>query len=229
MNGFYNFTVLVTDTDTVILTGSIFVADTYQVCASIWTDVNMTDGSEYRNEFAWLFATYEIGGETLHTIFEAGDKFTCPPQASYECMWHARYINGTGCMELFMPGNYTLWIIGNNIEWKQDIGSGYVVDCDFCEYNAISKHLLLNLGTYRFNGDMDEDFDFYQNPAELYYGGAFFGFLASWAFIIIYAIIGFIAFGFTLYATGSVKSALAILVLLPAVIHMILMYSGVFP
>ena len=229
MNGYHNFTVLVTDTDTVILTGSILVEPTYQVCMSIWTDVNMTAGSEYKNEFAWIFATFQPGTETLHTIFEAGDKFECPPEASYECMWHGKYVNGTACIDLFMPGNYTFWIIGNNIEWKQDIGSGFTVGCDFCEYNAISKHLLLNLGTYSFNGLMNEDFDLYQNPAELYYGGAFFGFLASWAFIIIYGIIGFVAFIFTLYATGSVKSALAILVLLPAVIHIILTYAGAFP
>jgi hypothetical protein len=227
-NGVYPFTVLSENGEHIYAFGSINVSTTYQVCISIWTNVNMTAGSEYRNEFAWIFATFQPGTETLHTIFEAQPKFECPPEALYECMWHARYVNGTACVDLFMPGNYTFWIIGNNIEWKKNIGTGFIVGCDFCEYNAISKHLLLNLGTYSFNGLMNEDFDLYYSPAELYYGGAFFGFLASWAFIIIYAIIGFLAFVFTLWATGSVKSALLMLGILPTVIHILLVYAGVF-
>jgi hypothetical protein len=231
-SGIYNFTVYASGSGMLSEDGSILVtAGTYQACIRLWTNVNMTAGSNYMNEFSWVFAEYTPYDETLHTIFEAGEKYHCPPQSPspQACMWHDKYQNGTACVTLYMPGNYTFWIVGENVDWKQDIGNGYVMDCEFCNFRVVRKQFLQNMGEYYFNGDMNENLDLYFNPAELYVGGAFFGFLSSWFFIIIYAVIGFVAFIFTLYATGSVKSALAIMVLLPAVIQMILMYSGVFP
>ena len=231
--GTYDFIVYASNgNETLSRNGSIIVtAVTYDVCIRLWTNVNMTAGSQYKNEFSWVFAEYTPFDETLHTIFEAGEKYHCPPQSTspQACMWHDKYQNGSACVTLYMPGNYTFWIVGENVNWKQDIGNGYVQDCEFCNFNVVRKQFLQNMGEYYFNGAENENLDLYFNPAELYVGGAFFGFLSSWFFIIIYAVIGFVAFIFTLYATGSVKSALAIMVLLPAIINLVVAYSGILP
>jgi len=199
--------------------GTIRVNETdFCITIRLWNNVSMTPDSKYINNFAWIYAVKNLN-PTLKRLF-GQDKYTCPPDAYTECMWHGKYENGSATICLFDKGNYTLYIVGNNIRWEKVLPSGYVAECSYCEYRAISQRLLYNLGTYFFDGN--ETIDLYYNPVELYVFGGFFGMALSGLWGIIMLVIGGLAFVFTLKWTGSVKSALAVLILLPTIIYIIL-------
>jgi hypothetical protein len=203
-------------------TGSIIVSDKYTVCIRLWNNINMTEESRYKNEFAWLYFTRNLE-PNLKRLF-GRDRYECPPQGDPECFWHGAYINGTACIDLYEAGNYTLYLVGNNIEWRQDIGSGYLQECEFCPRRIIQQRLLLNLGNYNFDG-VNETLDLYYSPAELYFSGAIFGMAFSWLMPAIFFGLGLLSFIGTLLVTKSVKSAIAMLVLAPAIFYMILTFT----
>jgi hypothetical protein len=194
--------------------GLIKVRTPFNITVRLWNNINMTAGSEYRNEFAWIYLTKDLD-PTLHVLF-GRDKFTCPPEGVDECYWHGKYVNGTAVITLYESGNYTMYILGNNIEWYLMNPSGVSMPCAFCPPVKTQSRFLLNLGNYYL--DTAEDFDLYYSETELYYVGGFFGMFASWLNMFIFVAIGFVAFIVVLLATGSLKSALAVLIILPSII-----------
>jgi hypothetical protein len=219
-NGNYSFDVLAsTFINNFTASGSITVTNNYTVCVRLWNNISMPDDSRYVNEFAWIYAIKNLD-PTLKRLF-GRDKYECPPQGNTECFWHAKYDNGTACMTFYDTGNYTLYLVGNNIAWKQDIGSGFIEDCAFCPRTVIQQRLLLNLGNYNFDGN-NEVIDLYYSLPELYVSGLIFGVAFSWLSMVLFFAIGLIAFGVTLKWTGSVKSALAVLLFLPTILYILL-------
>jgi parallel beta-helix repeat protein len=195
--------------------GLIKVRTPFNVTVRLWNDNNMS--TSYRNEFAWVYLTKDVDS-TLHVLF-GRDKFSCPPEGSDECYWHGRYANGSATVTLYEPGNYTMYLIGNNIEWKRSDPLSALVPCAFCPPWIVQTRLRLNLGAYYFS--TDDSLDLYYSPAELYYVGGFGGIFASWLNVILFAVIGFIAFIVVLALTGSLKSGIAALILLPALIWLL--------
>jgi len=224
--GTYDFSVNITGTYPLSDTGTIVVTeDHFEVCISLWNDINMSAGSRYLNEFAWIYAIMpeRSNKEALSHLFEEDEAFACPPQGDPTCYWHGKYENGTACIDLYLAGNYTFYIIGNNIRWEQDIGSGFVKDCKFCPPVEIQKRLLLPLGDFYL--DEAENIDIYTSEQELYYRGLFYGALSSWLMAGIMFIVAVVAFVGVLWATGSLKSAIAALVLLPTIIWMLVTFT----
>ena len=197
--------------------GLIRVRTPFNITVRLWNNINMTAGSEYRNEFAWIYLTRDLD-PTLHVLF-GRDKFTCPPEGVDECYWHGKYVNGTAVITLYETGNYTMYILGNNIEWYLVNPSGVSMPCAFCPPVKTQSRFLLNLGNYYL--DKAEDFDLYYSQTELYYLGGFFGMFASWLNLGLFIVIGFIFFIIVLLATGSLKSAIAVLVILPSILWLI--------
>jgi len=128
-------------------------------------------------------------------------------------------VNGTAIITLYESGNYTMYILGNNIEWYLVNPSGVSMPCAFCPPVKTQSRFLLNLGNYYL--DKAEDFDLYYSQTELYYLGGFFGMFASWLNLGLFIVIGFIFFIIVLLATGSLKSAIAVLVILPSILWLI--------
>lgn len=224
-DGIYNFTVrALTNQSTLIENGSIFVGIPFNVTIRLWNNINMTYDSRYINEFAWIYAQRNIDYPSLSELFTAETKYPCPPQSPTECHWHGQYINGTAEIELYEAGNYSFYLIGNRIQWIQNMDSGYWIECDFCQPHAVQQRLLLNLGEYHLNG-ASEDFDMFYSEYELYYVGAFFGGMTSWLWAGLMVLIGIIFFFIILFATHSLKSAMAGLVLVPVIIQLILMFG----
>lgn len=217
-NGDYPFLVSAVANNTVNATGSIKVATPFNVTVRLWNNINMTPTSRYRNEFAWIYMTRELS-PTLKRLF-GRDRFACPPQGIDECYWHGKYVNGTAVVTLYEEGNYSIYIIGNNVKFQQVMPSGAVVDCEFCEPWVIQTRFRLNLGDYYL--DEPEEIDLYYSTTELYVFGAVFGVFASWLGFIVIAGIGVAFFFILLFATHSLKSALAGLLLLPTIIYLIL-------
>lgn len=213
--GTYPFTVSASPDN---VNGSITVAEPFCINVTLWNNVSMSAGSEYLNEFAWVYAT-RVYDPTLRRLF-GRDRFTCPPHAETECMWHGDYIDGIAEVCLYEAGNYSLYIIGNNIRWEQDIGSGVVLECDFCEKVEVSKKFFYPLGNYYLNEP--EELHLYISPMDRYVFGAFFGIGLSWIGVLISAIVGFIFFLLALKWSGSLKTAMAVLLLLPTIIYIIL-------
>lgn len=196
----------------------------YQICVKLWNNINMTYDSRYINEFAWIYAQNNIDYPTLSELFTSEAKYPCPPQSPVECHWHGQYINGTACIDLYEAGNYSFYLIGNRIQWRQDISSGYYIDCEFCPPHVIQQRLLLNLGEYHLNG-VNETFDMFYSQYELYYLGAFFGGMTSYLWAILMAIIGIVFFLLILATTHSLKSAIAGLILAPTIVQLIIMFT----
>lgn len=213
--GVYPFTVHATPFDA---NGSITVSEPFNITIRLWNNINMTEESRYLNEFAWIYFTKDLN-PTLKRLF-GRDRFACPPQGSNECFWHGEYVNGTAVVTLYETGNYSMYIIGNNIKWRQPFLSGGLIECEFCEPSVIQSRFRLNLGDYYL--DKAEEFDLYYSNAELYVFGAVFGTFASWLSMALFAGIGLGFFLLLLFTTGSLKSALAGLVLLPTIIFLIL-------
>lgn len=197
--------------------GLIKVRTPFNITVRLWNNINMTAGSEYRNEFSWIYMTKDVD-PTLHVIF-GRNKFACPPQGNDECYWHAAYRNGTATVTLYEAGNYTMYILGNNIEWTMATPIDTRISCDYCPPVKTQSRFLLNLGSYYFMEP--EDLDLFYSNTELYYFGGFFGGFASWANMFIFAIIGFVFFLIVLIATGSLKSALAVLIILPSILWLV--------
>jgi len=218
-NGDYVFTVFPCGTP-YNESGMIYVRTPFNITVSIWNDINMT--KPYENDFAWIYAVYNLGNPKLKELFGQVNLLACPPEGAGTCYWHARYANGTAELELPFEGNYTLYIIGNNIRWEQDIGSGYIQPCQLCPPVEIQKRLLLNLGNYYFDGS--ESLHLFYSQAELYASGGFFGVLGSWLYVGVMFALALAAFFIVLWATHSLYSAMAALVIMPTVIWMILQY-----
>jgi hypothetical protein len=66
-----------------------------------------------------------------------------------------------------------------------------------------------------------EELDLFYSTTELYYLGGFFGAYASWLNMFLFAIIGLVFFFIVLIATGSLKSAIAVLIILPSILWII--------
>lgn len=216
-NGVYPFNVTAIAFNLVSEAGSITVATPFTIGVRLWNSINMSAGTEYRNEFAWIYMTKDVD-PTLHVLF-GRNKFACPPEGTDECYWHGQYANGTAYVRLFEAGNYTMYILGNNIEWTHIMPSGVQEECAFCPPVKIQSRFLLNLGSYYF--DKDEEIDLYYSNTELYYFGGFFGGYASWLNMFIFGAIGLVFFLLVLIATGSLKSAIAVLIILPSILWLL--------
>jgi hypothetical protein len=217
-NGDYPFNVSGDFPPVLVENGLIRVRTPFTITVRLWNSINMTPESRYENEFAWVYLTRELS-PTLKRLF-GRDKFACPPQGSDECYWHGEYVNGSATITLYEAGNYSMYIIGNNINWKQYNPAGEVVPCDFCPPWIVQSRFRLNLGDYYLSES--EDFDLFYSQAELYVFGGIFGVFASWLSLAFFAGIGLLFFIFVLIATGSLKSALAGLILAPSIIYIIL-------
>jgi len=215
-NGDYSFNVSGDFPPVLVEDGLIKVRTPFNITIRIWNNINMTAGSEYRNEFAWIYFIRDVD-PTLHVFF-GRDKFACPPEGSDECYWHGAYRNGTATITLYEIGNYSMFIVGNNIDWYLINPLGVPVTCAFCPPVKTQSRLLLNLGSYYLNGA--EDFDLYENPTELVISGFSFGIFASWLSLGAFAILAMIFFFIVLMATGSLKAAIAAMVILPTIIYL---------
>jgi len=218
VNGDYPFNVSGDFPPILVENGLIRVRTPFTITVRLWNNINMTPESRYLNEFAWVYFTRDLS-PTLKRLF-GRDKFACPPQGSDECYWHGEYANGTATVTLYEAGNYSMYIIGNNIDWKRYNPAGGVEQCDFCPPWIVQSRFRLNLGDYYLSEN--EDFDLFYSQAELYVFGGIFGMFASWLSLAFFAGIGLIFFILLLVTTGSLKSALAGLVLVPTIIYIIL-------
>jgi len=218
VNGVYPFNVSAEANNTLNATGEVTVATPFNITVRLWNEINMTPDASYVNNFAWIYLTRDLN-PSLRRLF-GRDRFACPPQGDDECYWHGKYVNGSATVTLWEEGNYSMYIIGNNIEWRQSFPAGGIIDCDFCAPAIIQSRFRLNLGNYYL--DEAEEFDLLYSRAELYVFGAIFGVFASWLAPVIFALIGLAFFIVLLITTHSLKSALAGLVLLPTIIFIIL-------
>lgn len=221
--GIYDFTAVVSSY--LSASGTILVTEPFNVSVRIWNNINMSDGTQYLNEFAHI---YMIRNPTLpmsRRVFERSD-ISCLPQGDPACYWHGEYVNGEAIITLYEPGNYSLYIVGNNIEWKQWLPSASgTIDCEFCEPWVTQKRFQLGLGEYVFSGP--ESLDLYYSEPELYVLGLFSGLVTSWLAIAIFFVVGLVFFLFVMWATHSLKSAIAALVLAPSILYLILTMIGV--
>jgi hypothetical protein len=217
-NGDYPFTVYAYGGNDMSASGLIKVRTPFNVTVRIWNNINMTAGSSYRNEFSWIYFTKDVDA-TLFTLF-GRDLFACPPEGPSECYWHAAYRNGTATVTLYEPGNYTMYILGNNILWEMFNPIGATVPCAFCPPWKVQSRFLMNLGGYYLSSA--EDFDLYYSSADLYVSGFTFGAFASWLTMAFFAIIAIVFFLVVLMATGSLKAAIAGMVILPTIIYLAL-------
>jgi len=216
--GIFNFTMMSSLLpDMLIAYGNISVVSLKCINVTLWTNVSMPPSSKYVNEWAWVYAVRQL--DPSLTVLFGKDRYSCPPQGDPECYWHGRYAGGTASICLPYAGNYTLYMIGNNIEWNQVYGD-IELECYNCKPTVIKQRLLYNLGTYYFNSD--ESMDLYLNPTELQVFGGIFGVFASWLWVGIFGLLCVLTFIFTLWATSSLKSALAIMVFLPTIIYLII-------
>jgi len=222
-DGVFSFTVTAIANNTVQEEGDIYVSEPFEICIKLWNNITMED--PYINQFAWIYAVMpqQDFKKALEHLFVPDENLACPPQGETTCYWHGKYENGTACIDLYETGNYTFYIIGNNIRWEQDIGSGYIADCDFCPPVEIQKRLLLPLGSFYL--EESETIDIYVSETELYYRGAFYGVLGSWLWAGIMFVIAAVAFIGVLMATHSLKSAIAALVALPTIIWLLMTFT----
>jgi len=219
VEGTYNFTVSATANNTLNAEGTVLVADPFCIEVHLWNNETMSAETEYKNEWAWVYAT-KVYDPSLRRLF-GRDRITCPPQGDPECHWYGKYVNGEADVCLYEEGNYSFYIIGNNIRWEQNIGSGAVVEnCSHCPPNVISKKFFYPLGNYYL--DEDEILHLYISPMDRYVFGAFFGIGLSWIGVLFSAFIGVVCFIFALKWSGSIKTALAVLILLPTIVYIIL-------
>lgn len=217
--GVYPFNVSIEVASHMVEDGEITVTEPFCINISIWNNASMSDGSEYKNEFAWIYAT-RVYDPTLRRLF-GRDRFECPPQGIDECFWHGDYIDGTAQVCLYESGNYSFYIIGNNIRWEQSLEGGIMFDdCEFCPPVKVSQKFFYPLGNYYL--DETENIDLYISTPDLYMFGAFFGIGLSWMWMGVCALIGILAFVFALKWSGSLKTAMAVLVLLPTIIYIIM-------
>jgi hypothetical protein len=216
-NGDYPFNVSGNIPMLVVEDGLIKVRTPFNVTVRLWNNINMSPETSYKNEFAWVYMTKDVD-PTLHVLF-GRNKYACPPQGNDECFWHAAYDDGTATVTLFEEGNYTMYILGNNIDWYLFSPAGIQEQCDFCSPVKTQSRFLLNLGSYYFMEP--EELDLFYSTTELYYLGGFFGAYASWLNMFLFAIIGLVFFFIVLIATGSLKSAIAVLIILPSILWII--------
>jgi len=197
--------------------GLITVLDMFNITVHLWTNVTMTPESKYKNEFAWVIAVRDV--DSHFAGLWGRDTFECVPQGVPECYWHGKYVNGTAT--IYLPddgfsGNYSLFMIGNNVEFRQVVGTVTFIGCENCKPSVIKQTMNLPLGNYKFSGD--ETLDLYFNPSEMAATGGFLGWLTAPLGLIVLGGCAILFFFIVLIATGSLTGALAALVLLPTII-----------